>query len=128
MTAIEQFWADLMQSRRYMITEVYGAECASRYEPHHIEKEYFLNNNGTFSAHPSVTEHTKAFWVMCEVRYANKREAYQRTLRSKWNEVQQSTDYKSRQREREELKKYISEAINGNGKETDARTAKETGR
>ena len=128
MTPIEQFWADLMESRRYMITEVYGAECASRYQPHHIEKEYFLKHNGTFSAHPSVTEHTKAFWVMCEVRYANKREAYQRKLKSNWHSVQQTDEYKMRKREREQLKDYISDAINGNGKEADARTTKEESR
>jgi len=128
MTDIERFWLDLMDSRRYMITEVYGAECASRYHPHHIEKEYFITHNGTFSAHPSVTEHTKAFWVMCETHYSKQREAYRRILRSKWHEVQQSDDYKSRQREREQLKDYISQAINGNGKETDARTAKKESR
>ena len=128
MTPIEQFWADLMQSRRYMIREVYGDECANKYQPHHIEKEYFINNNGNFSGHPSVTEHNKAFWVMCEVRYAHKREAYQRILRSKWNEVQESADYKSRERDRQQLKDYISQAINGNGKETDSRTAKKESR
>lgn len=128
MTPIEQFWADLMESRRYMITEVYGAECASRYRPHPKEKEYFISHNGTFREDPSVTEHTKAFWVMCSIHYAQKREAYERILRGKWHEVQQSDDYKSRQREREQLKEYISQAINGNGKETDARTAQKKGR
>ena len=117
-----------MESRRYMITEVYGAECASRYQPHHIEKEYFITHNGTFSAHPSVTEHTKAFRVMCETHYSKQRDAYRWILRSRWHEVQQSNDYKSRQREREQLKDYISNAINGNGKEADARTTKKEGR
>ena len=128
MTPIEQFWLDLMDSRRYAITEVYGAECASRYRPHHLEKEYFINNNGTFSEHPSVTEHTKAFWIMCETHYTTQREAYRRKLRANWHRVQQSDEYKSRKREREMLKDYISQAINGNGKEADARTTKEEGR
>ena len=43
MTDIERFWLDLMDARRYAITEVYGAECASRYKPHPIEKEYFIS-------------------------------------------------------------------------------------
>lgn len=128
MTPIEEFWADLMESRRYMITEVYGAECASRYQPHYIEKEYFLKHNGAFSQHPSVQEHTKAFWDMCNTHYAHKREAYERILKGRWHEVQQSDDYKTRQREREQLKEYISQAINGNGKETDARTTKKESR
>lgn len=128
MTPIQQFWADLMESRRYAITEVYGAECASRYRPHHMEKEYFINNNGTFSEHPSVTEHTKAFWIMCETHYTTEREAYRRKLRANWHRVQQSDEYKMRKREREQLKDYISQAINGNGKEADARTTKEKGR
>ena len=118
MTPMEQFWLDLMDARRYAITEVYGAECASRYKPHHLEKEYFINNNGTFSEHPSVTEHTKAFWIMCETHYNTEREAYRRKLRANWHMVQQSTEYKNRKREREQLKDYISDAINGNGKET----------
>ena len=42
--------------------------------------------------------------------------------------VQQSTEYKNRKRERELLNDYISDAINGNGKEADARTTKEKGR
>ena len=128
MTPIEQFWLDLMESRRYMITEVYGAECASRYQPHHIEKEYFITHNGTFSSHPSVKEHTQKFWDMCNTHYWHKLEAYERILKGRWHEVQQSDDYKSRQREREQLKEYISQAINGNGKETDARTTKKEGR
>ena len=65
---------------------------------------------------------------MCEVRYANKREAYQRKLKSNWHSVQQTDEYKMRKREREQLKDYISDAINGNGKEADARTTKEEGR
>ena len=117
-----------MDSRRYAITEVYGAECASRYRPHHIEKEYFINNNGTFTAHPDVTQYNKDFWVMCETHYFQQREAYRRKLRANWHKVQQSDEYKSRKREREMLKDYISDAINGNGKETDPRTAKEEGR
>ena len=128
MTPIEQFWADLMDSRRYAITEVYGAECASRYRPHHIEKEYFINNNGTFTAHPDVTQYNKEFWLMCETHYFQQREAYRRKLRANWHKVQQSDDYKSRKRERETLKDYISQAINGNGKEADTRTTKEKGR
>jgi len=128
MTEIERFWLDLMDSRRYAITEVYGAECASRYRPHHIEKEYFINNNGTFTAHPDVTQYNKEFWAMCETHYFQQREAYRRKLRANWHKVQQSDDYKSRKREREMLKDYISDAINGNGKETDTRTAKEEGR
>jgi hypothetical protein len=128
MTEIERFWLDLMDARRYAITEVYGAECASRYKPHPIEKEYFISHAGTFSAHPSVTNHTEAFWQMCEDNYSDQREAYRRKLRANWHRVQQSTEYKNRKREREQLKDYISDAINGNGKETDARTAKEKGR
>jgi len=128
MTDIERFWLDLMDARRYAITEVYGAECASRYKPHPMEREYFINNRGTFSAHPIVTEHTKAFWVMCETHYTTQREAYRRKLRANWHMVQQSTEYKNRKRERELLKDYISDAINGNGKEADARTTKEKGR
>jgi len=127
MTPIEQFWADLMESRRYIITEVYGAECASRYQPHHIEKEYFLKHHGAFSAHPSVTQHTEAFWQMCNQHYPHKREAYERKLRSNWHRVQQSDEYKSRKREREMLKDYISQAINGNAKETNARTGEKEG-
>jgi len=42
--------------------------------------------------------------------------------------VQQSTEYKNRKRERELLKDYISDAINGNAKETDTRTGEEKGR
>jgi len=128
MTPIEQFWADLIDSRRYMITEVYGAECASRYQPHHIEKEYFLKHNGTFSAHPSVTEHTAAFWEMCNQHYPHKRAAYERKLKSNWHSVQQTDEYKMRKREREQLKDYISDAINGNGKEADARTTEKESR
>jgi len=128
MTDIERFWLDLMDARRYAITEVYGAECASRYNPHPIEKEYFITHAGTFSAHPSVTEHTKAFWIMCETHYSTQREAYRRKLRANWHRVQQSTEYKNRKRERELLKDYISDAINGNGKEADTRTTKEKGR
>ena len=128
MTPIERFWLDLMDSRRYAITEVYGAECASRYRPHHIEREYFINNNGTFTMHPDVTQYNKEFWTMCETHYFQQREAYRRKLRDNWHKVQQSDDYKSRKREREMLKDYISDAINGNGKETDTRTAKEEGR
>jgi hypothetical protein len=128
MTPIEQFWADLMDSRRYAITEVYGAECASRYRPHHMEKEYFINNSGTFTAHPDVSRYNEDFWDMCNKHYGEQREAYRRKLRANWHRVQQSDEYKSRKREREMLKDYISQAINGNGKEADARTTKEKGR
>jgi len=127
MTPIEQFWADLMDSRRYAITEVYGAECASRYRPHHIEKEYFINNSGTFTAHPDVTRYNEDFWDMCNKHYRENREAYRLKLKANWQKVQQSDEYKMRKREREQLKDYISQAINGNGKEEDARTTKKEG-
>ena len=67
MTEIERFWLDLMDARRYAITEVYGAECASRYNPHPIEREYFINNRGTFSEHPSNRTHKS---VLGDVRNA----------------------------------------------------------
>ena len=127
MTEIERFWLDLMDSRRYAITEVYGAECASRYRPHHIEKEYFINNNGTFTAHFDVTRYNEDFWDMCNTHYGQQREAYRRKLRNNWNRVQESDEYKSRKREREMLKDYISDAINGNAKETHTRTGEEKG-
>jgi hypothetical protein len=65
---------------------------------------------------------------MCNKHYGEQREAYRRKLRANWHRVQQSDEYKSRKREREILKDYISQAINGNGKEADARTTKEEGR
>ena len=65
---------------------------------------------------------------MCETHYTTQREAYRRKLKANWHMVQQSTEYKNRKREREQLKDYISDAINGNGKEADTRTIEEKGR
>ena len=117
MTDIERFWLDLMDTRRHTIGTIYGAEAASRYRPHSIEKEYFLQHGGQFTAHPSVTKHTEEFFKMCEIRYEIQKANHMRTLQQRWNNVQEMPEYKRSQLERDQLKEQIKRAILGdNGK------------
>ena len=62
MNNLERFWLDLIDTRKHTIREVYGAEAAQRYYPHKMEKEYFLQHGGQFTAHPYVTKHTRRFF------------------------------------------------------------------
>ena len=111
MTDIERFWADLMDTRRHTIYQVYGAEAADRYNPHHFEKEFFVKNAGHFSEHPSVTEHTTEFFKMCEVRYELQKLNHKRTLQQRWNEVQELPEYKRGQAERDNIASIIKGVI-----------------
>jgi len=117
MNNLERFWLDLIETRKHTIREVYGAEAADRYHPHSMEKEYFLQHGGQFTAHPSVTQHTTEFFKMCEVRYEIQKANHQRTLKQRWHKVQEMPEYKRSVRERQQLTEQIERAIlAGNGK------------
>ncbi len=117
MNNLERFWLDLMDTRRHTIGTIYGAEAASRYTPHNIEKEYFVQHGGQFSGHPNVTKHTTEFFKMCEIRYEIQKANHMRTLQQRWNNVQEMPEYKRSQLERDQLKEQIKRAILGdNGK------------
>ena len=117
MNNLERFWLDLIDTRKHTIREVYGAEAADRYHPHSIEKEYFLQHGGQFTAHPSVTQHTKDFFEMCDVKYLKQKANHERTLKQRWHKVQEMPEYKRSVIERQQLKEQIERAIlAGNGK------------
>lgn len=121
MNNLERFWLDLMDTRRHTIGTIYGAEAASRYTPHNIEKEYFVQHGGQFSGHPNVTKHTKEFFDMCDTKYLKQRANYERTIQQRWNNVQEMPEYKRSQLERDQLKEQIKRAILGdNGKKETA--------
>lgn len=111
MNNLERFWLDLIDTRKHTIKEVYGAEAASRYQPHNIEKEYFLQNAGQFTQHPSVTKHTADFFTFCENKYYAQKENHYRTLNQRWAVVQEMPEYKRSTRERQELAEQIKRAI-----------------
>ena len=111
MNNIERFWADLIDTRKHTIAEVYGAEAADRYQPHPIEMEYFVKNSGHFSNHPSVTKHTTEFFKMCEVRYEMQKLNHKRTLKQRWNEVLELPEYKRAQSERDNIAQIIKGVI-----------------
>ena len=118
MNNLERFWLDLIDTRKHTIREVYGAEAAERYHPHSIEKEYFLQHGGQFTAHPYVTKHTEEFFKMCEIRYEIQKANHMRVLQQRWANVQDMPEYKRSMRERKELTEQIKRAIlAGNGKE-----------
>ena len=118
MTDIERFWFDLMDTRRHTIESIYGAEAASRYRPHNMEKEHFIKHGGQFTEHLYVTKHTKDFFEMCDTKYLKQRANYERTIQQRWHKTQEMPEYKRSQYERDQLKEQIKRAILGdNGKE-----------
>jgi len=107
MKPIERFWLDVIEGRKYWIQTIYGTEAMNRYQPHDIEREYFIANNGHFSNHPAVIAHNKSFIEYCEIHHKTEKARYLRNIKANQLKYEASPLYQSLKLERQELIDYI---------------------
>ena len=117
MNDIERFWNDLMEGRRYTISEVYGNEAMLRYRPHPKEKEYFIKNNGRFTYDIDVADYTHRFWKMCEDMYGHKRAEYEDRISMQAKKSRAWPEFKKGMAEREALAAKIRGVLLDHAKE-----------
>ena len=118
MTPIKRFWLDILDGRRHAIQTVYGHDAMRRYRPHPMEKDYFIQNNGHFTQHPEVLDYNDRFFAMCDELYAHKKAAFHGRIDANMKKVEQTTEYKNRKRERDELFAYIRGINLSDGKDS----------